>query len=160
MSFGISWGQSYQTKCSYKSLNYSMMPTTLGKKATLQKIGNRYFRPGRVISVNGWRLVDIFPSFRSFDPVSDSKYLLIMIDRETRWLEVVLLCHITVEMVANALYSNWIRYSVPLHVTSDRATQFQSILFSELCQLNINHNIQLESQWYDGKNTLSTKGGF
>lgn len=71
------------------------------------------------------------------DPyVSSYRYLLTCIDRATRWVEAYPLSEITASAVANAFVTSWIsRFGVPLHVITDRGTQFESELFSELSKL-------------------------
>jgi len=68
-------------------------------------------------------------------------YLLTMLDRKTRWFEVVPLKSISANIVANTLVSHWIsRYGVPTTIISDRGAQFESDLFQNLClSLGINH---------------------
>ena len=68
-------------------------------------------------------------------------YLFTMIDRKTRWFEVVPLRNISAETVAKNLIANWIsRYGIPKSIISDRGTQFESQLFNELTkQLGIKH---------------------
>ena len=63
-------------------------------------------------------------------------YLLTMIDRKTRWFEVIPLRNITAETVAKNFLQHWIsRYGVPLHIISDRGAQFESDLFKNLTDL-------------------------
>jgi transposase InsO family protein len=66
-------------------------------------------------------------------------HLLTIIDRTTRWLEVVPLRSISAVECADAFTSGWIaRFGVPAKVTTDRGTQFTSAVWSCLCRtLNI-----------------------
>ena len=68
-------------------------------------------------------------------------YLLTMLDRKTRWFEVIPLKSISADIVASSLVNNWIsRYGVPKAIITDRGTQFESDLFKNLSEkLGINH---------------------
>jgi RNase H-like domain found in reverse transcriptase/Integrase core domain/Integrase zinc binding domain len=68
-------------------------------------------------------------------------HLLTIIDRTTRWPEVVPLRSISAVECADAFTSGWIaRFGVPATVTTDRGTQFTSAVWSCLCRtLNIQH---------------------
>ena len=62
-------------------------------------------------------------------------YLLTMIDRFTRWAEVIPIPDITAETVANAFIAGWVaRFGVPNQIICDRGAQFQSGLFKSLLQ--------------------------
>lgn len=65
------------------------------------------------------------------DPyLSPYKYLLTCIDRATRWIEVQPMIEITAQSVAEAFINAWIsRFGVPLHVVTDRGSQFESEFF-------------------------------
>jgi hypothetical protein len=68
-------------------------------------------------------------------------YLLTMLDRATRWPEVVPLKDITAQSCADAFVDTWVaRYGVPNTVTSDRGTQFSGSTWQCLCKaLNMEH---------------------
>jgi transposase InsO family protein len=70
-------------------------------------------------------------------PVSKGfRYLLTIIDRFTRWIEVVPLVDITADTVCHAVYNEWIsRYGCPLRFTSDQGRQFESNLFKKFSEL-------------------------
>ena len=64
------------------------------------------------------------------------RYVLTCIDRTTRWIEACPLVDITAATVARGFFNTWIsRYGVPLHVISDRGSQFTSELFSNLSKI-------------------------
>ena len=63
-------------------------------------------------------------------------YMFTMVDRTTRWPEVVPLSSTTAADCAQALLSGWIqRYGVPSTITSDRGPQFTSAMWASLCSL-------------------------
>lgn len=71
------------------------------------------------------------------DPyISPYRYLLTCIDRTTRWIEVKPLADITARTVTKAFIDIWIsRFGVPLHVVTDRGSQFESEMFDELSSI-------------------------
>ena len=71
----------------------------------------------------------------------ENRYLLTIIDRNTRWFEVACLPDINGMTVVNAFLNTWIsRYGVPVTVTTDRGTQFTGDVWSRMCsQLHIDH---------------------
>ena len=72
----------------------------------------------------------ILPSCRGY------QYLLTMECSFTRWVEAIPLTSITAEAVATAFLHHWVfRFGPPVSVHSDRGTQFESELFSSLCNL-------------------------
>lgn len=67
---------------------------------------------------------------------SSYRYLLTCIDRATRWIEAIPLAEITAASVASAFVTAWIsRFGVPLYVITDRGSQFEAELFTELSTL-------------------------
>ena len=70
-------------------------------------------------------------------------HLFTMVDRTTRWCEVVPLSDTSSLTCANALFSGWIcRFGVPSSITSDRGTQFSGSLWHNMCQvLGVNHSM-------------------
>ena len=69
------------------------------------------------------------------------RYLLSMIDRSTRWFEMVPLKTATAEVILDAFVLNWVaRFGVPMHVTTDRGAVFTSGTWSEWCtSQTVNH---------------------
>ena len=74
------------------------------------------------------------------------QYLLTCIDRATRWTEAIPLVNTCASSVAIALISGWIsRFGVPLSLVTDRGSQFESELFSQLSHLIGFHHIRTTS---------------
>lgn len=74
------------------------------------------------------------------------RYLLTCIDRSTRWLEAIPIAEITASAIASAFLAGWIsRFGVPLHLVSDRGSQFESELFTELSRLIGFHRLRTTS---------------
>jgi cleavage and polyadenylation specificity factor subunit 1 len=69
------------------------------------------------------------------------KYCLTIIDRFTRWVEVIPLADIQCSTIIRAFWDNWIaRYGVPEQVTTDRGRQFVSNNFKNYCcRIGIKH---------------------
>ena len=64
------------------------------------------------------------------------RYVLTCIDRATRWMEAYPLIDISASSVATAFVNAWIsRFGVPLHIVTDRGSQFESELFHNLSQI-------------------------
>ena len=64
------------------------------------------------------------------------KYVLTCIDRATRWCEAIPLIDTTANSVAIAFLSGWVsRFGVPLHVITDRGSQFEAELFNILAKM-------------------------
>ena len=67
---------------------------------------------------------------------SPLKYIVTCIDRSTRWMEGAPIPDTSAATVATAFLNVWIsRYGIPLHVITDRGSQFESELFKELSTL-------------------------
>lgn len=67
-------------------------------------------------------------------PVSHGyRYIVTMIDRFTRWPEVIPVPDITAATVAQAIIDGWIaRFGTPLKITTDQGRQFESEIFHQL----------------------------
>jgi len=102
---------------------------------------------------------------------NNPKYLLTMIDSYTRWSEVLPLNDISAESVCSAFLFQWVsRFGPPLTLVSDRGSQFNSELMSNLNScLGINHirtvsynpkaNGLIERFHRSLKNALRCRGG-
>ena len=78
--------------------------------------------------------------------ISPYRYALTCVDRATRWVEAAPLTEITAASVATAFFNTWIsRLGVPLHLISDRGSQFESELFAELSKIIGFHRLRTSS---------------
>ncbi|KRY05531.1 Retrovirus-related Pol polyprotein from transposon, partial [Trichinella patagoniensis] len=69
----------------------------------------------------------------SLPPSRGFSYLLTVMDRFTRWPEVVPLTNTSADTVCRAFLSTWVaRFGIPSIVTTDQGRQFQSALWREL----------------------------
>ena len=76
-------------------------------------------------------------------PSNGFKYLLTVVDRFTRWPEVIPIENIEASTVAEKFIETWIpRFGVPDIISSDRGLQFQSQLFANLTRSLGIHHIQ------------------
>ena len=68
-------------------------------------------------------------------PLQGFRYLLTIIDRNTRWLEVTELNDISAFTVVSGFLQTWIlRYGVPVTMVTDRVCQFTGELWSTMCK--------------------------
>ena len=69
-------------------------------------------------------------------------HVMTMVDRTTRWMEVIPLSSTTATASADALVAGWIsRFGVPAVITTDRGVQFTSAVWQVLCKrLGIKHS--------------------
>lgn len=66
-------------------------------------------------------------------PSEDHRYCITIIDRTTKWPEVIPTKDITAETVANKFIEQWVsRYGCPVKITTDRGSNFESQLFTQL----------------------------
>ena len=66
---------------------------------------------------------------------SPFRYLVTFIDRRPNWIEAHPVHSVTAEEVCHAFLTSWFsRFGVPLYITTDRGTQFESQLFAQLSQ--------------------------
>ena len=74
-------------------------------------------------------------------PSQGFRYLLTMIDHNTRWIEVTELPDVSTPTVVSGFIRTWVaRYGVPVTAVTDRGYQFTGELWSTMCkQLHISH---------------------
>jgi len=66
-----------------------------------------------------------------------NRYVLSMIDKFTRWVELAPIPNMEATTVAKAFFETWLcRYGAPSTIVSDQGTQFESSLFKTLCELS------------------------
>ncbi len=64
-----------------------------------------------------------------------NRYLLVMVDFFTKWVEVRALPSQETRITANAIFSKWVtRYGTPDQIHSGQGPNFKSRLFHELCE--------------------------
>jgi len=74
------------------------------------------------------------------------RYLLTVIDSWTRWIEAVPLVDISSSSICSSFLSSWVaRFGPPLHLSTDRGTQFCGELANELNNLLGIHHIRTSS---------------
>ena len=99
------------------------------KKCQHSKVHTHLKPPPLVVPIPGRRFSEINIDIVGPLPASGGegfKYILSMIDRNTRWFELAPLVDITTESVCKALVAYWIsRYGVPSIVYLDRGSQFR-----------------------------------
>lgn len=136
-----------------------------GTRATRKLMQQKYFWPGMHQDVAKWAKTCIacqrskiqrhtssevatFPSSGRFEHIhvdivgplpttsQGQRYLLTVIDRQTRWPEAFAIEEMTAETIAKMLYEGWFsRYGCPTKLTSDQGRQFESHLFHALTKL-------------------------
>ena len=66
----------------------------------------------------------------------NNKYILVIGDYFTRWMEVYPIPHQNAEVIAEKFVKEFIaRYGAPLEVHSDQGRNFESELFKEVCKI-------------------------
>lgn len=142
----------------YKAIHDLCHP---GVRTTRKLVTEKYFWPGMNKDLSQWTRACLscqrskihrhtitplgeFPPSSRFEhvhidivgplpPSNNKRYCVTMIDRFTKWPEVVPVREITAEIVAKAFYDGWIsRFGCPLRITTDQGRQFESNLFNSL----------------------------
>lgn len=136
-----------------------------GVRATRRLVTQRYFWPGMSKELNSWTkeclscqkskiykhtkspIVKIDIPKGRFDhihldivgplpPSKGHRYILTIIDRNTRWPEAYPLKDIAASTIVDTFINNYIsRFGVPLNITTDQGGQFTSKVFTELTRM-------------------------
>ena len=78
--------------------------------------------------------LDFLGPFTTSD--SGNKYILMMVDQFSRWLELYALPEQTAVITAKTFFEQWIaRLGAPLQIHTDHGRNFDSLLFTDLCRL-------------------------
>lgn len=76
-------------------------------------------------------------------PSNGFQYILTIVDRFTRWPEAYPISNMTATTIAKTFVEQYIsRFGIPLKLTTDRGSQFESKLFTELTKLLGTHRIR------------------
>lgn len=80
-------------------------------------------------------------------PVAEdgSKYVLLLLDRFTRWCEVIPVRAVDAATTASAIFANWLTlHGLPRYITSDGGSAFSNDTLAEVCRLlDINHHVSV-----------------
>lgn len=88
------------------------------------------------ISIPGERFRHVHVDIVMMQPSKGYRYLLTLIDRFSIWPEAVPMRDVTADTVIDAFYTGWVsRFGAPETITSDRGSQFESVLFEALSKL-------------------------
>ena len=98
--------------------------------------------------------VDIVGPLPSIEGYS---YLFTIIDRFTRWPEVIPIPNILAKTCASAFLLNWVaRFGAPTIITSDRGSQFTSYLWSEMARF-LGSKIQHTTAYHPASNGMNER---
>lgn len=96
-----------------------------------QRAEMRRYDVGRPMEEVAIDLMGPFP-----ESEAGNKYVLVVVDSFSRWMEAYPLPNIEAKTVAEKLIMEFVsRFGVPLQIKSDRGRQFECQLFSEMCRL-------------------------
>nr|CAH8819193.1 unnamed protein product [Trichobilharzia regenti]CAH8839217.1 unnamed protein product [Trichobilharzia regenti]CAH8864710.1 unnamed protein product [Trichobilharzia regenti] len=66
----------------------------------------------------------------------NNNYILVMVDHFTKWCEAIAIPQIDAVTIAESIFDHWVsRWGAPLQLHSDRGSNFESIVVSELCRI-------------------------
>lgn len=146
-----------------------------GIRVTRKMVAQKYFWPGMNRDVNNWARTCLqcqrakisrhtvsnlgeYATVNRFEhihvdivgplPTSPQgyRYLVTIIDRQSRWPEAIPVHEISASTVARVVYNEWItRYGCPIRLTTDQGRQFESYLFNELLKVLGIHRIRSTS---------------
>jgi len=111
------------------------------KRQTTPKIPNAHLQPLPLLSEPNQRIhADLFGPLKTSD--KGKKFILVMTDAFTRYVELVAIENKETETVANAIFVHWIcRYGVPLEIVTDQGKEFVSHICQTLWdKLELIHN--------------------
>nr|CAH8873028.1 unnamed protein product [Trichobilharzia regenti] len=66
----------------------------------------------------------------------NNNYILVMVDHFTKWCGAIAIPQIDAVTIAESIFDHWVsRWGAPLQLHSDRGSNFESIVVSELCRI-------------------------
>ncbi len=88
--------------------------------------------------------------------LSGTKYVLVIIDQFSKWLECHAISEQTAEIIAETFFNEWvIRFGTLTQIHTDQGSNFEGKLFKALCHLleitkNMHNSLSAKFEWTSG----------